>query len=401
MAVNLSKIPTLAKLGDVRGQRVLLRADFNVPQDDAGNITSDLRIQASMPTVRWLLDKGAKLIMMSHLGRPKGRGLEPEFSLKPVARRLSELLGFDVKLMPDCVGEQVRGATNQLAAGRALLLENLRFHAEEQKGDEAFGRQLAQLGEFYVNDAFGTCHRGDASMTWPARLLRSCAGELVRAEVEAMARVLENPARPLIAVVGGAKVKDKLPLLNNMLSRVNEVCIGGGMAYTFLKARGHKIGKSLLDEGSLKLAEQVLLKARELDVVIHLPTDHVCATSLDDEQAHRVMGAIPDDQAAFDIGDQTARTFSAAIGRAKTLLFNGPVGVFEKERFSNGTRAVVNAIAEATLAGAYSVVGGGDSAAAVEAFNMADKMSHVSTGGGASLTLLEGGAMPGLEALVR
>ena len=401
MALNLSKIPTLAKLGDVRGQRVLLRADFNVPQDDAGNITSDLRIQASIPTIKWLLDKGAKLVLMSHLGRPKGTGFEKEFSLKPVATRLSELLGFDVKLLPDCAGEKVRGYMMQLVAGKAVLLENLRFHAEEQKGDEAFGRLLAQNAEFYVNDAFGTCHRGDASMTWPAKLLRSCAGELVRAEVEAMSKILDKPAKPFLALVGGAKVKDKLPLLNNMLGHVTEVCIGGGMAYTFLKAKGVKIGKSLLDEGSLKLAEQVLLKARELDVVIHLPTDHVCAKKIDDETAHRVIGNIPDDQAAYDIGDQTARTFSAAISRAKTILFNGPVGVFEKERFSNGSRAIVGAIADATLKGAYSVVGGGDSAAAVEAFNMADKMSHVSTGGGASLTLLEGGVMPGLEALVR
>ncbi len=400
MAVNLSKIPTLAKLGDVRGQRVLVRADFNVPLDDAGNITSDLRITSSLPTIKWLLEKGAKVILMSHLGRPKGTGMEKEFSLKPVAKRLSELLGFEVKLWPHGSAEQMRGYAMQLVAGKAVLMENLRFHAEEQKGDETFGRALANLGEFYVNDAFGTCHRGDASMTWPAKLCKSAAGELVRAEIEAMARVLEKPQKPFLAIVGGAKVKDKLPLLNNLLGRVNEVCIGGGMAYTFLKARGVKIGKSLLDEGSLKTAEAVLLKAKELDVVIHLPSDHVCAKSMDDESAHQVKD-IPDGEAAFDIGDKTAKAFSDAIGRAMTILFNGPVGVFEKERFSNGTRAVINAIADATGKGAYSVVGGGDSAAAVEEFKMEKKMSHVSTGGGASLTLLEGGAMPGLEALVR
>ncbi len=400
MAVNLSKIPTLAKLGDVKGQRVLVRADFNVPLDDAGNITSDLRITSSLPTIKWLLEKGAKVILMSHLGRPKGTGIEKEFSLKPVAKRLKELLGFDVKLWPHGSAEQMRGYAMQLVAGRAVLMENLRFHAEEQKGDETFGRGLSTLAEFYVNDAFGTSHRGDASMTWPAKLLKSCAGELVRAEVEAMARVLEKPAKPFLAIVGGAKVKDKLPLLNNLLGRVNEVCIGGGMAYTFLKAKGVKIGKSLLDEGSLKTAEAVLLKAKELDVVIHLPSDHVCAKGMEDETAHQVKD-IPDGEAAFDIGDKTAKAFSDAIGRAKTILFNGPVGVFEKERFSNGTRAVINAIADATAKGAYSAVGGGDSAAAVEQFKMEKKMSHVSTGGGASLTLLEGGAMPGLEALVR
>ena len=400
MAVNLSKIPTLAKLGDVRGQRVLVRADFNVPLDDAGNITSDLRITSSLPTIKWLLEKGAKVILMSHLGRPKGTGMEKEFSLKPVAKRLSELLGFEVKLWPHGSAEQMRGYAMQLVAGKAVLMENLRFHAEEQKGDETFGRALANLGEFYVNDAFGTCHRGDASMTWPAKLCKSAAGELVRAEIEAMARVLDKPQKPFLAIVGGAKVKDKLPLLNNLLGRVNEVCIGGGMAYTFLKARGVKIGKSLLDEGSLKTAEAVLLKAKELDVVIHLPSDHVCAKSMDDEAAHQVKD-IPDGEAAFDIGDKTAKAFSDAIARAKTILFNGPVGVFEKERFSNGTRSVINAIADATAKGAYSVVGGGDSASAVEQFKMEKKMSHVSTGGGASLTLLEGGAMPGLEALVR
>lgn len=400
MAVNLAKIPTLPKLGDIKGQRVLVRADFNVPLDDAGNITSDLRITSSLPTIKWLLEKGAKVILMSHLGRPKGKGVEKEFSLKPVAKRLKELLGFEVKLWPHGSAEQMRGYAMQLVAGRAVLMENLRFHAEEQLGDETFGRGLSTLAEFYVNDAFGTCHRGDASMTWPAKLLKSCAGELVRAEVEAMARVLEKPAKPLLAIVGGAKVKDKLPLLNNLLGRVNEVCIGGGMAYTFLKAKGVKIGKSLLDEGSLKTAEAVLLKAKELDVVIHLPSDHVCAKSMDDEAAHQVRD-IPDGEAAFDIGDKTAKAFSDAIARAKTILFNGPVGVFEKERFSNGTRAVINAIADATAKGAYSVVGGGDSASAVEQFKMEKKMSHVSTGGGASLTLLEGGSMPGLEALVR
>jgi 3-phosphoglycerate kinase len=401
MAVNLSKIPTLAKLGDIKGQRVLVRADFNVPLDDAGNITSDLRITSSLPTIKWLLERGAKVILMSHLGRPKGKGVEKEFSLKPVAKRLSELLGFEVKLWSHGSAEQMRGYAMQLVAGRAVLMENLRFHAEEQMGDETFGRGLSTLAEFYVNDAFGTCHRGDASMTWPAKLLKSCAGELVRAEVEAMARVLEKPAKPFLAIVGGAKVKDKLPLLNNLLARVNEVCIGGGMAYTFLKAKGVKIGKSLLDEGSLKTAEAVLLKAKELDVVIHLPSDHVCAKSMDDESAHQVRGDVPEGMAAFDIGDHTAKAFSNAIARAKTILFNGPVGVFEKERFSNGTRAVINAIADATAKGAYSVVGGGDSASAVEQFKMEKKMSHVSTGGGASLTLLEGGSMPGLEALVR
>jgi phosphoglycerate kinase len=399
--MDLSRIPSLGSLPDVRNKRVFLRADFNVPQDDAGNITSDLRITSSLPTIRLLLERGAKIALASHLGRPKGTGVEPAYSLRPVARRLSDLLGFEVALAPDCMGETVAGMVNALAPGRCLLLENVRFHAAEQKGDESFGRALAALADFYVNDAFGTCHRGDASMTWPAKLLPAAVGLLVQAELDAMRRVLDKPARPYCAVVGGAKIKDKIPLVNNLLPRVSEICIGGGMAYTFLKARGVRIGKSLFDEASLKVAEGALLKARELDVVVHLPVDHVCSAGMEDETAHIVGGDIPEGQAGFDIGPRTVNAFGDAIARARTILFNGPMGVFEKERFSNGTRAVAQAIADATEKGAFSVVGGGDSAAAVEEFRLDKSMSHVSTGGGASLTLLEGGKMPALEALLK
>ncbi|MCC6572863.1 MAG: phosphoglycerate kinase [Planctomycetes bacterium] len=399
--MDLTKIPSLDKLPNVKDKRVLVRADFNVPQDDAGNITSDLRITAALPTIKHLLGKGARVVLMSHLGRPKGAGFEAAYSLAPVAKRLGELLGQNVALAKDCTGEHVHDEVKRLKSGEVLLLENVRFHAAEQKGDEVFGKELASLGDIYVNDAFGTCHRGDASMVWPAKLLPGAAGYLVKAECDAIGKVLLNPAKPCIAIVGGAKVKDKIPLLNNILGRVNEVCIGGGMAYTFLKVQGKKIGVSLYDAGSAKIAEQTLIKARELGVVVHLPTDHVCAQNMDSEAVHQIKGDIPDSEAAFDIGDQTAKAFSAAILRGKTILFNGPVGVFEKERFSNGTRIVINAIAEATQKGAYSVVGGGDSAAAVEEFKMEKKMSHVSTGGGASLTLLEGGKMPALDALVK
>jgi phosphoglycerate kinase len=344
---------------------------------------------------------GARVILASHLGRPEGKGHEAEYSLAPVAKRLTALLGFDVPLIPDCVGENTRHSVRGIEDGRTALLENLRFHKAENKGSEAFGRQLAELAEVYVNDAFGTCHRADASMVWPAKLLPSAAGLLVEHEVKALATVLSNPARPCIAVLGGAKISDKIPLVNNLLGKVNEICIGGGMAYTFLKAQGHKVGKSLCDDAKVEDCKQMLLKARQNSVIVHLPKDNVLSTSLEDESAHEATCNIPDSMSAFDIGAQTAAAFAAAIARAKTILFNGPMGVFEKERFSNGTQIIARAIADATAAGAFSVVGGGDSAAAAEHFKLADKMSHVSTGGGASLTLLQGEPMPALIALLR
>ena len=396
--MDYSKIRSIDDLGDIRGKRVLLRADFNVPLDGS-RITSDRRIQAALPTIDWLIDKGARLVLCSHLGRPKGDGPEAEFTLAPVAARLGDLLGFKIPLLPDCVGEGVRAEVEALGDGRAAMLENLRFHKAEKKGDEAFGRELAALADIYVNEAFGTCHRGDASMTWPAKLLPHAAGMLVKREVDALSSVLTDPARPCVAVLGGAKVSDKIPLVNNLLPHVQEICLGGGMAYTFLKAQGAKIGKSLCEDERLEEAAAALQKARELDVVVHLPSDHVCSTSIDEESAHQVGDDIPDGEAAFDIGEKTARAFCDAILRAKTILLNGPMGVFEKSRYGNGTRAVVSAIADATSAGAFSVVGGGDSAAAVDACDCADKMSHVSTGGGASLTLLQGGSMPALDAL--
>jgi len=397
--MDYSRIKGIEALGNLAGKRVFVRADFNVPLQGT-RITSDSRITAALPTIQLLLQKGARVILASHLGRPAGKGFEAEYSLAPVAGRLSELLGFEVTLQNDCVGEQVRKGVLGLANGRATLLENLRFHKAENKGDETFGRELASLAEVYVNDAFGTCHRADASMTWPAKLLPCAAGLLVAQEVKALAAVLTNPRRPCLAVLGGAKISDKIPLVNNLLSKVNEICIGGGMAYTFLKAQGHKIGKSLCDNDKLEECKSMLLKARENDVTIHLPKDHVIAHGLDDETAHIDRGDIPDDFAAFDIGGKTALAFSNVILAAKTILFNGPMGVFERERFSNGSRVVVNAIAEATQKGAFSVVGGGDSAAAAEHFHADKNMSHVSTGGGASLTLLQGEPMPALEALV-
>ncbi|MHC4839884.1 MAG: phosphoglycerate kinase [Planctomycetota bacterium] len=398
--MDFSKIPTIDDLGDLQGKTVLVRADFNVPMQ-GGAVTSVTRITAALPTIELLFSKGARVIICSHLGRPKGEGLESELSLAPVAKRLSDLLGHEVKLLSDCVGDDVRDGVDKLEPGYACLLENLRFHKEEKSGDEAFGRELASLTDAYVNDAFGTSHRAHASMTWPAKLLPSAAGLLVRKEIDAMGKVLTAPAKPYAAVLGGAKISDKIPLVDNLLSRVNEVVIGGGMAYTFLAAQGHKVGKSLLDASKIEDCQRLLVKAAELDVLMHLPKDHVVAEGMDDESAHEVTGDIPSGQAAFDIGPKTAKEFSAAIGRAKTVLFNGPMGVFERSRFSNGTQLIVQAIADATEAGAFSVVGGGDSASAAEHFGFAEKMSHISTGGGASLTLLQGAEMPAFTALLK
>jgi phosphoglycerate kinase len=398
--MDLNRIPAMADLGDLRGKRVFLRADFNVPLDGDA-VAHDGRIRASLPTIQYLLSQGARVILASHLGRPDGTGFQKEFSLAPVAKKLSELLGKEVPLLPDCVGENIRKSVRGLEDGEALLLENLRFHKSEQKGSEQLGRDLASLAEVYVNDAFGTCHRGDASMVWPAKLLPSAAGLLVKAEVTAMAKVLADPARPCLAILGGAKVADKIPLVNNLLPKVNEICIGGGMAYTFLISQGIDIGDSLCEDTLIEDCKGILARASDLGVVTHLPTDHVVSDNIHEESASEVNGDVPDGKAAFDIGDNTATRFGDAIKRAKTILFNGPMGVFEKERYSNGTKAVIQAIADATEAGAYSLIGGGDSAAAVEHFKLTDKMSHVSTGGGASLTLLQGGEMPALEALVK
>ena len=396
--MDFSKIPGIDSLGDLTGKRVLVRADFNVPLEGE-TITSDQRITGALPTIKLLLGKGAQVILCSHLGRPEGKGFEREYSLAPVAKRLSELLGSEVPLIPDSVGENTRKSAHGIGNGQAALLENLRFHEAEKKGSEVFGRELASLADAYVNDAFGTCHRADASMVWPAKVLPSAAGLLVKAEVDAMAKVLDNPARPCVAILGGAKVSDKIPLVNNLLGKVNEICIGGGMAYTFLLAEGIGIGNSLCDDTLVGDCKAILAKASDLGVIVHLPSDHVVSADMDNEQFEEVSGDVPDGKSAFDIGGNTATRFTDAIKRAKTVLFNGPMGVFEKERYSNGTKAVAQAIADSTDAGAFSVVGGGDSAAAIEHFGLVEKMSHVSTGGGASLTLLQGGEMPALKAL--
>ena len=383
---------------DVAGKRVLVRADFNVPLNDQGEITNDKRIRATLPTINLLRERGAKVVLMSHLGRPKGEP-DPAFSLKPVAKRLSELLGVNVAFANDCIGEAVVAETTKLADGDVLLLENVRFHLAETKDADAIGPQLAANGDAFVNDAFGTCHRAHGSVVGPAKLLPSAAGLLIRREIEAFGPLLEGSKPPLIAILGGAKVADKIAAIESLLERCDDLIIGGGMAYTFLKARGEEIGNSLLDAEHVEFASRMLKRAEDKGVAVLLPEDHVVAESIDATDG-TVEPEIEAGQAAFDIGPATRKRFAGVIAHAGSIIFNGPMGVFEREQFAGGTRKVLEAMAEAHGRGALVVVGGGDSAAATELFEFEDKVTHVSTGGGASLELLEGKELPGLTALV-
>ena len=380
---------------DVRGRRVLVRVDFNVPVED-GRVTDDTRIRATLPTLRHLIDGGGRTILLSHLGRPKA-GSDPKYSLRPVAARLSELLGRPVAFAKDCIGSEAERAVESLGAGQVLLLENVRFHSEEEKNDEGFARKLAALGEVYVNDAFGTAHRAHASTAGIARFVCQAAmGFLMEREVQYLGMALEGAERPFDAILGGAKVSDKIQVLERLVSRVDALLIGGGMAYTFLKAQGRPIGKSLLEADKLEVAHSILGRAR-----VVLPVDHVVASRhlrVGGMLVPVVTEVIPDDAAAMDIGPRTAALFPAEIGKARTVLWNGPLGVFEQEAFADGTRAVARAVAEC---GATTIVGGGDTAAAVEKFGVATRMSHVSTGGGASLEFLEGKELPGIAVLTQ
>ncbi len=389
MARNLDDLP-------LSGSRVLVRVDFNVPFDDRGRVTSDARIRAALPTIQKILDRGGRPILMSHLGRPKGRVVEA-MRMSPVAARLAELLGVEVKAVPECVGETARSAAQALAPGTCLMLENLRFHAEEQDGDEAFVRALAELGDCYVNDAFGTAHRAHASVSGVPQFLPSAAGLLLEREIEAFRTVLEGGERPLIAILGGAKVSDKLPVIFNLLDRVDGLIIGGAMAYTFLRQAGVPIGASRCEEELMDEAARIRERAQERGVEIFLPEDHVCAAEFHADATSSIHGpAIPDGLMGLDIGPASAAGFADAIGAAHTIIWNGPMGVFEMEAFRHGTQAVARAVADSE---AFSVVGGGDSVAAVEMLGLTDKISHVSTGGGASLELLEGKKLPGIAAL--
>jgi phosphoglycerate kinase len=376
------------------GKRVFVRVDFNVPLDGA-TITDDTRIRSSLPTIELLLAGNAKVILASHLGRPKGK-VNPAYSLAPVARRLGELLGRPVQLASDVAGPDAVARAASLAAGDVLLLENLRFEPGEEANDAVLARQLAGLADLYINDAFGAAHRAHASTVGVAELLPAYAGLLMAAEIAALQRLVHNPERPFVAILGGAKVSDKIGVIKNLLPNVDRLLVGGGMANTFLAANGIQIGSSLCEPELLEDARSLLERARSLGVPLHLPVDVVVAASLDGAPETVDVGAIAADRAIFDIGPATAKTYAGVMGPAKTLFWNGPMGVFERPAFAGGTRAVAAAVAES---GAYSVIGGGDSVAAVEQMHLADRISHISTGGGASLEYIEGRALPGIEAL--
>lgn len=386
------------KQSDLKNQRVLMRADFNVPIKN-GLITDDTRIQAAVPSIEYVLAQpGASLILMSHLGRPK-EGPTPEFSLAPVAKRLGELLGKEVLMAADCIGAEVEAQAHALKPGQVLMLENVRFYKQEEKNDAEFAKKLARLGTFYVNDAFGTAHRAHASTEGLAHLLPSCAGFLIEKEISFFQPILEAPAKPMVAVIGGAKVSTKIAVLESLLPNCAAMIIGGGMAYTFLKAQGYEVGKSLVEADYIDTATSFLKAAEAAGVRVVLPLDHLVASDFSaDAQAQPVDAvAVPADKMALDIGPKTVAACCEVIGDAKTIVWNGPMGVFEFPAFARGTREVATAIADS---GAITVVGGGDSVAAANEFGLAERMSHVSTGGGASLEYLEGRKLPGIVALI-
>ena len=376
---------------------MLVRVDFNVPLDKQGQITDDTRIRASLPTIKYLIQEGARVILASHLGRPKGQ-VNLSYSLAPVAQHLSEQLGQDVAFAEDCIGQSALKAASTLQDGQVLLLENVRFHAEEEKNNPKFAKELASLAELFVNDAFGTAHRAHASTEGVTHYIPAVAGLLMQKEVEFMGNALERPERPFAAIIGGAKVSDKIGVIENLLEKVDVLIIGGGMANTFLKAQGFSVGKSLLEAEKVELAMRLIEKAKSKGVQLELPIDVVVAQAFEASAAHRTVqvSEINDDEMVLDIGAASAERFASQISTARTVIWNGPMGVFEMDAFAKGTERIAQAVASC---GGTTIVGGGDSVAAVEKMKVAERMTHISTGGGASLEFLEGKVLPGVAAL--
>ncbi len=386
---------------DLKGKKVLVRVDFNVPLDDTQNITDSRRIESSLPTIKKIIADGGKAILMSHLGRPKGK-VTPKYSLKPVAVKLSELLEKDVKLASDCIGEEVQKLVNDLHDGDVLLLENLRFHEEEEKNNPEFAKQLAEFGEVYVNDAFGSAHRAHASTEGVTKYIDKCAaGYLMQKELDYLGNAISDPKRPYCAILGGAKISGKIDVIQNLLDKVDTMIIGGGMGYTFFKSQGKEIGKSLLEEEKIGLAKELLEKVSNSNVKFMLPVDVVVAEEFDNNSPSEAVSIdnIPANKMGLDIGPKTVKLFTEELLKAKTIIWNGPMGVFEMDNFAKGTNAISKALVEATNNGAITIIGGGDSASAISKAGLDDQVSHVSTGGGASLEFLEGKILPGVAAL--
>ncbi|XOV93918.1 MAG: phosphoglycerate kinase [Bacteroidota bacterium] len=384
-----------------RNRKALIRVDFNVPLNDKFEVTDETRIKAAIPTLKKILDEGGSTILMSHLGRPKD-GPEEKFSLKHIIPNLSEKLGVQVKFASDCIGDDALEMSRNLGAGEVLLLENVRFYKEEEKGDEEFAKKLAVLGDIYVNDAFGTAHRAHASTTIVAKFFNDkCAGYVMKDELENAKKVLEDAEKPFTAIMGGAKVSDKILIIERLLGVANNIIIGGGMSYTFAKAKGGKIGKSLLEADKMDLTKEIEKKAKEKGVNLILPVDTVIADDFSNEAKTQVVksGEIPDDWQGLDIGPESIKLFSDILKDSKTILWNGPMGVFEFPTFAKGTDAIANAVVKATEGGAFSLIGGGDSASAINNLGYGDKVSYVSTGGGALLEYMEGKVLPGVAAL--
>lgn len=385
-----------------KDKKALIRVDFNVPLDEKYNVTDDTRIEAAKPTIIKILEAGGSCILMSHLGRPKG--VQDEFSLRHIIDKVKEVLGVEIKFVSDCIGKEAENAAEDLKPGEVLLLENLRFHKEEETGDKVFAKKLSQLGDIYVNDAFGTAHRAHASTTIIAQFFpdKKCFGKLLAQEIESIDKVMETGEKPILAILGGAKVSSKIMIIENILDKVDHLIIGGGMTFTFVKANGGKIGNSLVEDDKMDLALEILAQAKEKNVKIHLPVDVIAADDFDNNANTQVVDVykIPDGWMGLDAGPKSIRIFHDVVMQCNTILWNGPLGVFEMENFAKGTIELGNSIAEATKNGAFSLVGGGDSVAAVKQFGFEDKVSYVSTGGGAMLESLEGQTLPGIAAIL-